>query len=97
MRARGDLRLPPGSYEVRLRIYEDAGKRTLVSGSIEIMVDQTMVTVESPYKPGGRSPGRSYEASGAQNAPGFDGPLMFGAGALAFGVAVAWKRGVPKR
>ena len=92
VRARGDLRLPPGSYEVRLRIYEDAGKRTLVSGSIDITVNQTMVNINSPYKPQGRSPGRSYEVAASKGAmPGFDGTLGLGAVALAV-VAVAASR-----
>jgi len=100
VRARGELRLPPGAYDVRLRIYEDAGKRTLVSGTIGIIVNQTMVNIDTPYKPQGRSPGRSYpeKAPAAANAgsmPGFDAPVFLGAGMAA--VAVAWSRKGPLR
>ena len=92
VRARGDLRLPPGIYDVRLRIYEDAGKRTLVSGSIEITVNQTMVNIQSPYRSQGRSPGRSYPAPAASAGgftPGFDGLLVLGAGTAAVGTVIA--------
>jgi hypothetical protein len=90
VRVRGELRLPPGSYDVRLRIYEDAGKRTLVSGSIEITVNETNVKIQSPYKPGGRSPGRSYAAASEGGlAPGFDGLLVVGAGTAAAGTVSA--------
>jgi len=87
VRARGELRLGPGAYELRLRVYEDAGKRTLLSGTVDIMVNGTMVSIQEPYKPQGRSPGRSYEAPAAAmdsgSLPGFGGVEMLGAGGLA--------------
>jgi len=51
-----------------------------------------MVNINSPYKPQGRSPGRSYEVAASKGAmPGFDGTLGLGAVALAV-VAVAASR-----
>ena len=87
VRARGELRLPPGAYEIRLRVYEDAGRRTLLSGSVDIIVNGSMVSIQEPYKSQGRSPGRSYPAPSAAlqggATPGFGGVEMLGAGGLA--------------
>jgi hypothetical protein len=81
VRARGNLSLPPGDYQVRLKIYEDGGKRTLVYGYIFVKVDQSMVATPQPYVPEGGGRGRSYEVApaGTSALPGFEGPLALAA------------------
>jgi hypothetical protein len=82
VRARGNLSLPPGDYQVRLRIYEDGGKRTLVYGYIFVSVDQSMVATPQPYVPEGGGRGRSTtESAGAGSLPGFELPVALAAAA----------------
>lgn len=82
VRARGNLSLPPGSYEIRLRIYEDAGKRTLVFGRANIVVGEDMVATPQPYVPEGGERGRGYMEGGGA-IPGM------GAGAALAAVALS--------
>ncbi len=72
VRATGNLILPPGDYDVRLKIYEDAGKRTLVYGHAAVIVDDKMVATPQPYVPEGGERGRGYEKSEG-GVPGFGG------------------------
>jgi len=80
-RATGILNLTPGKYNVRLEIYEDAGKRTLVSGNFIVNVDQSMVASPEPYIPeqgsGRGAPKTVGESSGML--PGFEGPAALAA------------------
>jgi len=81
VRASGILNLTPGKYNVRLEIYEDAGKRTLVSGNFIVNVDQSMVASPEQYMPeqgsGRGAPKTVGESSGML--PGFEGPAMLAA------------------
>jgi hypothetical protein len=98
VRLSGELRLPQGEYDLRLRIYEDGGNRTLVSGLIRMIVDKDSVKVPDPYTPGGSS-GRGFGPAPAADSgasgfvPGFGalGAMIAAAVALAV-VALGRKR-----
>ena len=80
MRATGSLSLPPGNYTVKLKIYEDGGKRTLIYGSVTIRVDRSMVATPQPYVPEGGGKGRSApETQGGGFMPGFEGVAVLAA------------------
>ena len=82
VRAAGNLSLQPGNYTVKLRIYEDGGKRTLVYGSIVIKVDNSMVATPQPYVPEGSGRGRAITPPAEKSAmPGFEGALVLAADA----------------
>ncbi|MBM4249860.1 MAG: hypothetical protein FJ149_10615 [Euryarchaeota archaeon] len=97
VRLAGELELPPGEYDLRLRIYEDGGNRTLVSGLIRMIVDKDSVKVPDPFSPGG-SGGRSVsppvpEKSASKGLPGFEALGALAAlGAVLALVAVARRR-----
>jgi hypothetical protein len=76
VRVNGMLNLTPGSYNVRLEIYEDAKTRTLVSGSFIVNVDKSMVATPQPYVPEqGSGRGKSSDIAPATGSlPGFEGP-----------------------
>jgi hypothetical protein len=95
VRAFGNLSLPPGDYQLRLKIYEDGGKRTLVYGYIFVKVDQSMVATPQPYVPegGGRGAPSVEKASGGLM-PGFEGPAALAAVAAIL-VFVRLKRKAP--
>lgn len=84
VRATGVLNLTPGKYSVRLEIFEDAGKRTLVSGSFIVNVDQSMVANAEPYIPvQDKGRGRATEAGTTGGlTPGFEGPAALAATAV---------------
>ncbi len=83
VKARGNLSLPPGDYQLRLKIYEDGGKRTLVYGYMYLNVDKSMVATPQPYVPegGGRGAPQTKEAGGYGFTPGFEAPLLIAAAA----------------
>jgi len=91
----GELQLPTGEYDIRLRIYEDGGNRTLVSGLIRIIVDKNSVKVPDPFTPEG-STGRSYEPaakpSPASSTPGFEALGALGAAGIALVVIMGKRR-----
>jgi hypothetical protein len=96
VRFTGELCLPTGEYDIRLRIYEDGGNRTLVSGLIRVIVDKDSVKVPDPYKPEG-STGRSYspaptKGSAADTTPGFEALGALAAAGLALVVIMGRRR-----
>lgn len=84
VRASGILNLTPGKYNVRLEIYEDAGKRTLVSGNFIVNVDQSMVASPEQYIPEQGSGRGASKTVGESNGmvPGFEGPAALAAVAV---------------
>jgi hypothetical protein len=87
VQATGNLVLPPGNYTVRIKIYEDASKKTIVSGSVLIRVDQSMVATLQSAFPGGSGKGRSE--AGASLMPGFEGIVVL---AVAASMALILRR-----
>ena len=81
VKARGNLSLPQGDYQLRLKIYEDGGKRTLVYGYMYLNVDKSMVATPQPYVPEqGSGRGASKTVGGPSGMlPGFEGPVMLAA------------------
>ena len=77
VQATGNLLLPPGNYTAKIKIYEDASKKTVVSGSVRIKVDQSMVATLQTAFPGGSGKGRSE--AGQSAIPGFEGIVVFAA------------------
>lgn len=81
--AQGNLNLPPGNYSVKLKIYEDYGKRTMVYGSVIIRVDKSMTAVPQPYVPEGSGRGRSAaDVAPGAFVPGFEAPVLLAAAGL---------------
>jgi hypothetical protein len=83
VKARGNLSLPPGDYRLRLKIYEDGGKRTLVYGYMFLNIDKSMVATPQPYVPEGGGRGAPQTVGGDTKGftPGFEGPLALAAAA----------------
>jgi hypothetical protein len=77
VQATGNLVLPPGNYTVKIRMYEDASKKTIVAGSVLIKVDQSMVATLQTAFPGGSGKGRSE--AGPSAIPGFEGLAVIAA------------------
>jgi hypothetical protein len=97
-RANGILNLTPGKYSVRLEIYEDAGKRTLVSGHFIVNVDQSMVASPEQYQPEqDQGQGRGTTVSAEKGMlPGFEGPAALAAvAAILIFVGLKRKTGEP--
>ena len=94
VRARGNLSLPPGDYQLRLKIYEDGGKRTLVYGYIFVTVDKSMVATPQAYVPEGGGRGNPVKQDAGAMAPGFEGPAALAAVAAIL-VFVRLKRKAP--
>ena len=81
VRASGILNLTPGKYNVRLEIYEDAIRTSIVSGNFIVNVDQSMVASPEPYQPEqdqGQGRSTTYGA-GTGMLPGFEAPLALAA------------------
>jgi len=95
VRLAGELQLPTGEYDLRLRIYEDGGNRTLVSGLIRIIVDKNSVKVPDPYTPQG-SAGRSYAdkppAASSKGLPGFEALGAIAAAGIALVVVIGKRK-----
>jgi len=95
VRLSGELQLPTGEYDLRLRIYEDGGNRTLVSGLIRIIVDKNSVKVPDPFTPEG-STGRSYTdkapSAGLKSTPGFEALGALAAAGIALVVIMGKRR-----
>ena len=91
----GELQLPTGEYDIRLRIYEDGGNRTLVSGLIRIIVDKNSVKVPDPFTPEG-STGRSVPVTkptpADSAAPGFEALGALAAAGIALVVIMGKRR-----
>ena len=79
VQATGNLVLPPGNYTVKIKMYEDASKKTIVSGSVLIKVDQSMVATLQSAFPGGSGRGKSEQGPSAM--PGFEGIIVLAAAA----------------
>lgn len=96
VRLSGELRLPQGEYDLRLRIYEDGGNRTLVSGLIRIIVEKDSVKVPDPYTPEG-SAGRSHLPApdppmARSSVPGFEALGALAAAGFALVVIIGRRR-----
>ena len=96
VRLSGELQLPQGEYDLRLRIYEDGGNRTLVSGLIRIIVEKDNVRVPDPYTPEGASgrsvPSPAPKADAGGFTPGFEAVGALAAAGLAM-VVIMGRRG----
>jgi hypothetical protein len=82
VQATGNLKLPTGNYSVKLEIFEDFSKRTLITGSVIIRVDISMVAIGERYVPeqgSGRGKSASVGASGMM--PGFEALSVLAAAA----------------
>jgi len=97
VRLEGELELPAGEYDIRLRIYEDGGNRTLVSGLVRVIVDKNSVKVPDPYKPddsaGRGAPAPRAEAGARGFAPGFEALGALAAAGLAVVVMMGRRKG----
>ncbi len=84
VRANGILNLTPGKYNVRLEIYEDARRTSIVSGNFIVNVDQSMVATPLPYVPeqgSGRGKESNIAPASSGFTPGFEAPLALAAAA----------------
>jgi hypothetical protein len=79
VQATGNLVLPPGNFTAKIKIYEDGSKRTIVSGSVLIQVDKSMVATLQTSFPGGS--GRGKSETGKSPMPGFEGIAALAAAA----------------
>ena len=97
VRLDGELRLPRGDYDLRLRVYEDGGNRTLVSGLIRVIVDRDSVRVPDPYTPEGSSgrsvPARAQDGAPARSVPGFGALWVLAAACLSIAVIAGRRAG----
>ena len=81
VQATGNLALPVGNYSVKVEIFEDFSKRTLITGTIIIRVDKYMTAVGESYNPEqGSGRGRSVQEGSSKGfMPGFEGVAVLAA------------------